>query len=251
MRRREFIGLLGSAAAWPLAARAQQAGKLATVGLMGSGTAAAQSQWTMAFVQRMRELGWTEGRNMAIEYRWAEGRSERFPEIAAEFVRLKVDVILTHNTLPTLAAKQASSAIPVVFCDGGRAGGQRHRGEPGAAGRQRHGAVEPATGNCRKASRNFPGAGSRSAAAGDIGRRRQSIHRSGHRTGSGSGTHAGRSPIMQLAPGYRERMQETLPPVLRVALSVTTHCHTPGIEAWSHTPRPARPASGKFTRRVR
>ena len=107
MRRREFIGLLGSAAAWPLAARAQQAGKLATVELMGSGTAAAQSQWTMAFVQRMRELGWTEGRNMAIEYRWAEGRNERFPEIAAEFVRLKVDVILTHNTLPTLAAKQA------------------------------------------------------------------------------------------------------------------------------------------------
>jgi ABC-type uncharacterized transport system substrate-binding protein len=119
MRRRDVLGVLGGAAAWPLAARAQQARKLATVGLMGSGTAAAQSQWTMAFVQRMRELGWTEGRNMAIEYRWAEGRSERFPEIAAEFVRLKVDVILTHNTLPTLAAKQASSAIPVVFATAG------------------------------------------------------------------------------------------------------------------------------------
>ena len=90
-----------------------------TVGLMGSGSAAAQSQWTMAFVQRMRELGWTEGRNLAIAYRWAEGRSERFAEIAAEFVRLKVDVILTHNTLPTLAAKQATSAIPVVFATAG------------------------------------------------------------------------------------------------------------------------------------
>jgi putative tryptophan/tyrosine transport system substrate-binding protein len=83
------------------------------------GGAAAQSQWTMAFVQRMRELGWTEGSNLAIAYRWAEGRSERFAEIAAEFVRLKVDVILTHNTLPTLAAKQATSAIPVVFATAG------------------------------------------------------------------------------------------------------------------------------------
>lgn len=73
----------------------------------------------MAFVQRMRELGWTEGSNLAIAYRWAEGRSERFAEIAAEFVRLKVDVILTHNTLPTLAAKQATSAIPVVFATAG------------------------------------------------------------------------------------------------------------------------------------
>jgi hypothetical protein len=108
MRRRDFITAIAGAAAWPLAARAQQPGKLQTVGLMGSGSAAAQSQWTMAFVQRMRELGWTEGRNLAVAYRWVEGRSERFAEIAAEFVRLKVDVILTHNTLPTLAAKQAS-----------------------------------------------------------------------------------------------------------------------------------------------
>jgi putative ABC transport system substrate-binding protein len=74
VKRREFITLLGGAtAAWPLAARAQQA-KAATIGLLGTGTAAAQSQWTAAFVQRMRELGWVEGRNLAIEYRWAEGR---------------------------------------------------------------------------------------------------------------------------------------------------------------------------------
>ena len=90
-------------------------GKLATIGLLGSGTAAAQSQWTAAFVQRLRELGWTEDRNVTIEYRWAEGRSERFAEFAAEFVRLKVDVILTHNTPPVIAAKQATSVIPIVF----------------------------------------------------------------------------------------------------------------------------------------
>ena len=122
MRRREFITLLsGTAATWvigPLAARAQQPA-MRLIGLMGSGTAAAQSQWTTAFVQHLRELGWTEGRNVTIDYRWAEGRSERFAEIAAEFVRLKVDLILTHNTPPTLAAKQATSVIPIVFATAG------------------------------------------------------------------------------------------------------------------------------------
>jgi putative ABC transport system substrate-binding protein len=115
-----FFSLLGGAAAvWPLAARAQQRAKLPTIGFLGSGTAAAQSQWTAAFVQRLRELGWSEGRNVAIEYRWGEGRSERFAEIAAEFVLLKVDVILTHNTPPVLAAKQATSVIPIVFATAG------------------------------------------------------------------------------------------------------------------------------------
>src|SRR6516225_8526439 len=115
MRRRNFIALLGSAAAWPLAARAQQAGKLPTIGFLGSGTAATQSQWTGAFVQRLRELGWSEGRDVAIEYRWAEGRNERAAEIAAEFVRLKVDVIVTYGTQSILAAKQATTIIPIVF----------------------------------------------------------------------------------------------------------------------------------------
>jgi putative tryptophan/tyrosine transport system substrate-binding protein len=116
--RREFVTLLGGAAAWPIAARAQRS-KPALMGLLGSGTAAAQSELTAAFVQRLRELGWIEGRNLTIEYRWAEGRSERFAEIAAEFVRLKVDVIVTHNTLPPLAAKQATSVIPIVFATAG------------------------------------------------------------------------------------------------------------------------------------
>src|SRR5262249_17575384 len=98
MRRRSFISLLGSAAAWPLAARAQQAGKLLTIGYMGSATPAIQGQWAAAFVQRLRELGWVDGRTVAIEYRWAEGRSERAAEIAAEFVQRKVDVIVTSGT---------------------------------------------------------------------------------------------------------------------------------------------------------
>ena len=120
MKRREFITLLGGAAAaspsiWPLAARAQQAGKLPTIGFLGANSPAVQSRWTAAFVQRLRELGWIEGRNVAIEYRWAEGRVDRAPGIIAEFVRLKVDVIVTHATANILAAKQGTSVIPIVF----------------------------------------------------------------------------------------------------------------------------------------
>ena len=119
MKRREFIAALGGAAAWPLVARAQQAGKLPIIGFLGATTPSAQSQWTAAFVQRLRELGWIEGRTVAIEYRWAEGRSERAAEIAAEFVRLKVDVIVTSGTSPVLAAKQATAVIPIVFAAAG------------------------------------------------------------------------------------------------------------------------------------
>jgi putative ABC transport system substrate-binding protein len=115
MIRRDFITLLGGAAAWPLAARAQQPAKLPTIGLLGSSTPLAMSQWVAAFVQRLRDLGWTEGRTVVIEYRWAEGRSSRAAEIAAEFVRSKVDVIVTYSTSPVLAAKQATSVIPIVF----------------------------------------------------------------------------------------------------------------------------------------
>jgi putative tryptophan/tyrosine transport system substrate-binding protein len=118
--RRKFLATLGgAAAAWPLGARAQQPGKLPTIGYLGSGTPLTDSQWLAAFEQRMRELGWIDGRNVAIEVRWAEGHSERFAEIAAELVRLKVDVILTHNTPPVLAAKQATSVIPIVFASAG------------------------------------------------------------------------------------------------------------------------------------
>ena len=113
MKRREFIAGIGGAAAWPVVARAQQAGKLPTIGFLGA-NASAFSPWTAAFVSRLRELGWIDGRTVAIEYRWSEGRTERYAEIAAEFVRLKVDVIVTvGSAVPTV--RQATSVIPIVF----------------------------------------------------------------------------------------------------------------------------------------
>ena len=112
--RREFITLLGGAATWPLAARAQQPAKLPTIGFLGTATPSMWSHWVAAFVQRLREHGWIDGRNIAIEYRWAEGRTERFAEIAAELVRRKVDVIVTSGGA-VVAAKQATSVIPIVF----------------------------------------------------------------------------------------------------------------------------------------
>ena len=113
MKRREFITLLGGAAAWPLAARAQQA-KPPTIGFLVTGTPSSHGQWFAALAQRLRELGWVDGRTIAIEYRWAEGRPERYAEIAAEFVRRKVDVIVTGGSAVP-AAKQATSIIPIVF----------------------------------------------------------------------------------------------------------------------------------------
>jgi putative tryptophan/tyrosine transport system substrate-binding protein len=114
-RRRFISAFSGTVAAWPLVALAQQTGKLSTVGFLGASTPLIESQRIAAFVQQLRELGWTEGRNIAIEYRWPEGRSDRAAEIAAEFVRLKVDVIVTVGTPAALAAKQATSVLPVVF----------------------------------------------------------------------------------------------------------------------------------------
>ncbi|MGA8963970.1 MAG: ABC transporter substrate-binding protein [Pseudolabrys sp.] len=117
MRRRDFITLLGGAAAsWPLAVRAQQAGKLPTIGFLGA-DASAFAPWTAAFVTRMRELGWIEGRTIAIEYRWSEGRPERYAEIAGEFVRLKVDAIVTVGSAVPIV-KQATTTIPIVFAVG-------------------------------------------------------------------------------------------------------------------------------------
>jgi putative ABC transport system substrate-binding protein len=109
--------VVGGAAAWPLAARGQQSGRLPIIGLLGVGTATGWVHFTGAFVQRLRELGWIEGRTVAIEYRWAEGRRDRFSEIAAEFVGLKVDVIVTGGDAAA-AARQVTSVIPIVFALG-------------------------------------------------------------------------------------------------------------------------------------
>ena len=116
MRRREFIKLIvGSATCWPLASHAQQAGKLPTIGFLGAASSSVATQWVAAFSNRLRELGWIEGRTVAIEYRWAEGHSKRYAEIAAEFVRLNVDVVVTWGSAPVLAAMQATKTIPIVF----------------------------------------------------------------------------------------------------------------------------------------
>jgi ABC-type uncharacterized transport system substrate-binding protein len=114
MRRREFIkGIAGSAAAWPVTARAQQPAKLPTIGFLGA-DAAGWRPWTDAFVARLRELGWISGQTIAIDYRWTEGHPERVAEIAAEFVRHRVDVIVTYGfAVPAL--KQATATIPIVF----------------------------------------------------------------------------------------------------------------------------------------
>src|SRR5213080_3300997 len=114
MRRREFITLLGGAAAWPLAARAQQPAKIPRVGLLSTFSPSETRRWHQALRQGLRDLGWVEGENISIEYRYAEGRLDRLPAIATDLVRLKVDLIFTDTTSPTLAAKTATSTIPIV-----------------------------------------------------------------------------------------------------------------------------------------
>ena len=118
MRRRDFIIFFGGTAAWPLVARAQQAAKLPTIGFLSPASQSSWGSWTNAFTQRLRELGWIEGHTVTIEYRWAEGHSERFAEFAAEFVRLKVDVIVTAGSAGN-ATKHATSTIPIVLAVAG------------------------------------------------------------------------------------------------------------------------------------
>jgi ABC transporter substrate binding protein len=115
MRRREFLGALGAAAARPAATWAEQPAKPPTIGFLGSGTLTAHGHWVAAFLQRLRVLGWIEGRNLVIEYRWAEGSRDRAAVFAAEFVRLKADIIVTYAVPMVLAAKHATSTIPIVF----------------------------------------------------------------------------------------------------------------------------------------
>jgi putative ABC transport system substrate-binding protein len=118
MRRREFITLLGGAASWPLAARAQLP-RMPVIGFLGPNSPSDATEWVAAFEQRLRELGWIEGRTITIDYRWVEGRTERFAEIAAEFVRLKVNVVVTSGTPAVMALQQATSLIPIVFATAG------------------------------------------------------------------------------------------------------------------------------------
>ena len=119
MRRREFITLLGGAAVWPLAARAQQMGKVPRIGYLGSSSPSLEPHFVEAFRQKLRELGHIEGENIAIEYRWAEGQDRRLPELAAELVRLQPNVIVTAGTPGALAAMQATKTIPIVMASSG------------------------------------------------------------------------------------------------------------------------------------
>jgi putative ABC transport system substrate-binding protein len=113
--RRSFISLLGGAAAWPLAARAQQSGKIPRVGFMGNSTAALEANLVGPFRDGLRELGYQEGRNIVIEYRWAEGKYERFPALVGELLAVPVDVIVTAGTPASLAVKKATTSIPLVM----------------------------------------------------------------------------------------------------------------------------------------
>jgi putative tryptophan/tyrosine transport system substrate-binding protein len=120
MRRRQFIRLLGGAAAWPLAARAQQGERVRRIGvLMNTANNAFGQSRAKEFQQELQRSGWTDGRNIALEFRWGEGRIERFAEIVAEFVRIKVDIIVTTGTPATALAKKATSEIPIVFVGSG------------------------------------------------------------------------------------------------------------------------------------
>jgi putative ABC transport system substrate-binding protein len=114
VRRREIIALIG-AAAWPPGALAQSSGKLPTIGFLGPTTATVATQRVAVFTERLRELGWADGKTVAIEFRWAEGKAERFGEMAKELVRLQVDVIATWGTATAIAAKRATADIPIVF----------------------------------------------------------------------------------------------------------------------------------------
>jgi ABC-type uncharacterized transport system substrate-binding protein len=115
VKRREFIAGLGIAAMWPTLIHAQRPAKLPTIGFMGASSPEVANQWVTAFVKRLGELGWVDGRNVAIEFRWAEARADQYNEIASGFADRKVDVIVTWASAPVLAAKRATTTIPIVF----------------------------------------------------------------------------------------------------------------------------------------
>ena len=191
MKRRAFMSLLGGAAAlWPLAARAQQPGKLPIVGFMGPNTRSAASEWIAAFVQRLREHGWIDGRNMALEYRWVEGREERFAEVAAELVRLKVDVTVTSGTPAVMALKQATSVIPIIFATAGDPVGNKLVAEPGEDRVATSPAWQPWQPILPRTIRNFTRTYSRSPPIGGYGKCWQSLHCAGASRGAGSSQHA-------------------------------------------------------------
>jgi len=180
MKRREFITLLGGAVAWALPGSAQQTPRLPTIGFLSPTTASVENQRVAAFVHRLRELGWIEGRTGGIKLRWAEGRSERAAEIVAEFVGQKVDAIISRGAVSVLAAKQAASVvIPIVFAEGDPVG-TGFVVSLAPPGWQYHGPIVPADRFCDQTTRTFARGCPCSSPVSDFGRGRQSRHPVGY-----------------------------------------------------------------------
>jgi ABC transporter substrate binding protein len=190
MKRRDFITLLGGAAvAWPLAGRAQTGGKLPTIGLLAPAAPAAHGPWFAALVQRLNELGWIEGRTVAIEQRYAEGRSDRYDEIAAEFVRLKADVIVTTGPAAQ-QARRATSVIPIVLPLSGDPVGVGLAASLARPGGNVTGLSIIAARTCQQAARTFARGRPQYSWVGDHGQSRISRCRAGGERGSGVGSTA-------------------------------------------------------------
>ena len=186
MRRREFLGVLGGTAVWSFAALGQQSAKLPTIGFFDATSPATQGPLAATFVQRLRELGWSDGRNVTIEVRWGEGRRERYNEIVAEFVRLKVDVIVTYAVPAVIAAKRATSVIPIVFAAANDPVGNGLVASLCAARRQRDRPINPGCRYCRQEDRNSARGNPQSAPTSYLGQRCSSQRRVGVGRSSGS-----------------------------------------------------------------
>ena len=187
MKRRDFITLLGGAAAAGRSRRARSRRReLPTIGVLAGGTPSSHGQRVAALVQRFRELGWTEGRTVAVEVRWAEGRSERFAEIAAEFVRLKVDVIFTSGPAVP-AVRQATSAIPIVFAGAGEPVATGLVASLARPGGNVTGLSTAADRSCGQEARAFSRGCPAATPPGDHRQRRRSGRDAGDERGSGGG----------------------------------------------------------------
>src|SRR5215471_6751749 len=206
IQRRDFITLLGGAVAWPLVARAQQPGRLPTIGFLGTTDPSTMRPWITAFVERLRDLGWIEDRTIAIAYRWAEGRPERYAEIAAEFF-VSTSTLSSRRDPQAPQAKKATSVIPIVLALSGDPGGC-FSCESSATRWQHHWPVDAVARCCRQATRTLARGCPQFSPVGDHGQCRLSRCRAGCERGSGGGSIArprNRHARNPASGGYRAR----------------------------------------------